>query len=178
MPNTTQVPDARAQIVANAHKFLDLFQNNKSIFVYDEGAPRLAFEKWAAPQYPIHTDCSGFLALCYYSAGADDPLREHYNGSGYTGTELGALHIPASSLVPGDAVVYGPGTGWHTAIVVQVQGGDILTISHGGPTGQSPCYTWVNAPTHLPRKGYAIDGRQPQTFLRFPTGQIRKPWAV
>lgn len=170
--------DCRAQIVANAHKFLAEFQLNNTLFVYDEGAPRLAFENWAKPQYPIQTDCSGFVSLCYYSAGAADPLEEHYDGEGYTGTELGALHIPISQVVPGDAVVYGTGTGWHTALVVQVQGADILTISHGGPTGQSPCYTWVNAPTHLPRLGYAVDGRQPQTFLRFPTGQVRAAWSM
>lgn len=176
---TPTAPDCRTQILANAKWFLEHFQANKNTFVYSEGPNRLTFEHWTKPQFPITTDCSGFVALCYLSAGADDPLGEHYNFCGYTGTELAAdLHIPANQVVPGDLVVYGPGTGWHTAIVVQVQGNDILTISHGGPSGESPCYTWVNAPIHLPRKGYAIDGRQPQTFLRAHTGQVRTPWVL
>ena len=99
--------DTRAQIVLNAYTFLA----NKAKFHYTEGAPRLNFEHWTAPQWPISTDCSGFVCLCYYSAGAADPLLEKYNGEGYTGTELGAVHISISEVVPGDAVVYGTGTG-------------------------------------------------------------------
>ena len=172
-------PDTRATILANAHKFLAAFQANHKNFVYSEGADRMTFEGWSAPQYPIATDCSGFVTMCYLSAGAKDPNGQNYDHEGYTGTLLSTgVHIPISQVVPGDLVVYGPTPGWHTAIVVQIQGNDILTISHGGPTGQSPCYTWVNAPTHLPRLGYPVDGRQPQTFLRFPTGQVRAPWKM
>ena len=106
---------------------------------------------------PMTTDCSGFVTLCYKLAGAPDPNGLGYNGSGYTGTLLShGQHIPLAFVQPGDVIVYGPGTGWHTALVVK-GGPDPLTVSHGREGG--PAYTRVSQ-----------DGRLPQTYLRFPTG--------
>jgi hypothetical protein len=72
--------------------------------------------------------------------------------------------------------VYGTGTGWHTALVVEVHGHDILTISHGQQG--DPSYVWVNPPTTVPSRGYYADARKPQTYLRFNTtavNAIHKP---
>lgn len=36
--------------------------------------------------YPVVTDCSGFITLCFKAAGLPDPNGNGYNGEGYTGT--------------------------------------------------------------------------------------------
>lgn len=108
---------------------------------------------------PLTTDCSGFVTLCYRLAGAPDPNGLGYNGSGYTGTLLShGQHIPLAFVQPGDVVVYGPGTGWHTALVVKA-GSDPLTVSHGREGGPAFCRV-------------SQDGRLPQTYLRFQTGSV------
>lgn len=163
--------DSRSTIVAWAN----YFAGKTSDFVYSEGPDRMsALGVWPL-HFPIHADCSAFVTLCYWLAGAPDPNGgTAYNATGfgregYTGTLLGhGTHIPASAVVAGDLVVYGATPGEHTAIVVLVQGNDILTVSHGGPTGQSPVYCWVNHPKANPHN-YPVDGRTPQTFLRLPT---------
>lgn len=105
---------------------------------------------------PLTTDCSGFVTLTYFLAGAPDPNGLGYNGSGYTGTLLShGRHITLAEVKPGDVIVYGPGTGWHTALIVE-GGHDPLTVSHGREAG--PMYMRVSQ-----------DGRRPQTYLRFPT---------
>jgi hypothetical protein len=165
--------DSRQMIIAWANYFAG--KTNK--FVYSEGNDRMsAIGQWPIA-YPIHADCSAFVTLCYWLAGAGDPNGQGFDHEGYTGTLLGhGTHITVDQLQPGDAVVYGPGEGEHTALVVQVthgqHGTDILTVSHGGPTGQSPIYCWVNKPIAHPGLNYPVDGRQPQTFLRFTTAQI------
>ena len=70
--------------------------------------------------------------------------------------------IALKDVIPGDVIVYGPGTGWHTALVVDVSGLNAknpLTISHGQQG--DPSYVHVNQ-----------DGRMPQTYLRFNTNAI------
>ena len=115
------------------------------------------------------------MTLLWWLSGAPDPNGLGYNHTGYTGTLLShCTHIPAGKVVPGDLVVYGPGSGQHVAVIVAVNGSDILTVSHGGPTGYSPIYCWVNAPKKNPNK-YPVDGRTPQTFLRAQTAQVRAP---
>ena len=96
------------------------------------------------------------MTLCYWLAGADDPNGLGYDHEGYTGTLLShGLEIPLAQVQPGDVIVYGPGTGWHTALVVQA-GSDPLTISHGQQG--DPSLVRVSQ-----------DGRQPQRYLRFHT---------
>ena len=108
---------------------------------------------------PLTTDCSGFITLCYKLAGCPDPNGLGYNGQGYTGTLLDhGRHIPKDAVQPGDVVVYGPGTGWHTALIVQ-GGPDPLTVSHGQEKGPEWCRV-------------SQDGRLPQTFLRFPVDAL------
>lgn len=103
---------------------------------------------------PLTTDCSGFVTLCYKLAGAPDPNGLGYNGQGYTGTLLThGTRIPLAAVKPGDVIVYGPGTGAHTAVVVEA-GADPLTVSHGQES--DPAYVRVSQ-----------DGRLPQTYLRF-----------
>lgn len=103
---------------------------------------------------PLTTDCSGFVTLCYRLAGAPDPNGLNYNGNGYTGTLLdhGRPVLPGA-VRPGDIIVYGPGTGDHTAIVVET-GFDPLTVSHGQES--EPSFVRVSQ-----------DGRQPQRYRRF-----------
>ena len=161
---TTPTPvDVRGIIVAWAHWAVV----NKARIIYSEGNKRMS--GIGKPGIlPVTADCSAAVTLWYNWAGAADPNGKGYNHTGYTGTLLShGQHIAANVVVPGDVVVYGPGTGWHTGIVVQAQGLDILTVSHG-QTGD-PSYVWVNKPTHLPQAGHGFDGRKPQTFLRFNT---------
>jgi CHAP domain len=165
--------DARQNIVAWAKYFAGKVDK----FVYSEGNDRMSAIGQFPIKFPIHADCSAFVTLCYWLAGADDPNGQNYDHEGYTGTLLGhGLHINETQIQPGDAVVYGGGEGEHTALIVQVthgqHGTDILTVSHGGPTGQSPIYCWVNKPVNGPQGEHPVDGRQPQTLLRFVTAQV------
>jgi hypothetical protein len=71
---------------------------------------------------PLTTDCSGFVTLCYFLAGAADPNGLGYDGEGWTGTLL--RHLPeAPRLRPGDIVVWGAYPGRHCALVLE-PGGD------------------------------------------------------
>ena len=140
---------------------------NSAHFNYTEGPLRMSAIGVYPPQFPIWADCSAFVTWCYWIAGADDPNGLGYNHQGYTGTLLShGSHIIVP--VPGDVVVYGDTPGVHTALVVWAQGPDILTVSHGQQG--DPSFVWVNKPVHAPQAGHPIDGRQPQTFLRFATG--------
>lgn len=104
-------------------------------------------------QLPLHTDCSGFVTLCYNWAGAPDPNGQGYNGLGYTGTLLNYLDpIDPGDAQPGDLVVIGPGTGDHVVMIVEA-GADPMVVGHGSESG--------------PSKGrLSSDGRTPKRFLR------------
>ena len=82
---------------------------------------------------PLTTDCSGFVTLCYFLAGAPDPNGLGYNGQGWTGTLLRHLH-PTAAPLPGDVVVWGAYPGRHCALVLE-QGEDPLLASHGAEHG-------------------------------------------
>ena len=159
--------DTRSNIVAWAHWAVA----NKAHFIYSEGPQRMsAIGVWPL-KFPITADCSAAFTWYYWIAGARDPNNLGYNHEGFTGTLLSnGVHIPITEVVPGDAVVYGPGSGWHVGIVVEAHGADILTVSHGQMG--DPSYVWVNQPKTVPTRGYSHDGRNPQTFLRFPTGAV------
>jgi hypothetical protein len=84
-------------------------------------------------ELPLTTDCSGFVTLCYYLAGAPDPNGLGYSGAGWTGTLL--RHLPRTDrLVAGDVVVWGEYPGHHCAIVLR-GGADPLLASHGQERG-------------------------------------------
>ena len=128
--------------------------DNHAGFTYTEGAQRM--EGIGHPGTACHADCSAFVTLCYNWAGAPDPNGQNYNGQGYTGTLLAhGTPITKEQAIPGDVIVYGPGTGWHTALIVE-SGSDPLTVSHGEQGDPNYCRV-------------SQDGRQPQRFLRFST---------
>jgi hypothetical protein len=82
---------------------------------------------------PLTTDCSGFVTLCYYLAGAPDPNGLGYSGQGWTGTLLD--HLPrVAEPRPGDIVVFGAYPGKHCAIALEA-GPDPLLASHGMERG-------------------------------------------
>jgi hypothetical protein len=84
---------------------------------------------------PLTTDCSGFVTVCYYLAGAPDPNGLGYSGQGWTGTLLDHLdEIEAGSVRRGDVVVWGAYPGRHCAIVLE-PGADPLLASHGRERG-------------------------------------------
>jgi hypothetical protein len=105
---------------------------------------------------PLTTDCSGFVTICYFLAGAPDPNGRGYDGSGYTGTLLGWLRpIDAAEARRGDLVVWGAFPGRHVALVLE-PGDDPLLCSHGAERGpiairysderafQPPIVTWLS----------------------------------
>ena len=154
--------DARQAIV----QWAQWAHANAAHFNYTEGPNRMSAIGVYPPSLPIYADCSAFVTWCYWVAGADDPNGLGYNHQGYTGTLLShGLEIPLAQVQPGDVIVYGPGTGWHTALVVQA-GHDPLTISHGQQGDPSLVHV-------------SQDGRTPQRYLRFHTGckNVRTPQA-
>jgi len=133
---------------------------NHTKFNYTQGPLRMANINRPG-KLPVNTDCSAFITLCYNWAGAPDPNGQSYNHTGYTGTLLShGTKIALKDILPGDVIVYGPGTGEHTALIVGYHGGgNPLTISMGQQG--DPSYVHVNQ-----------DGRKPQTYLRFNTNAI------
>ena len=130
---------------------------NRSHFHYAEIRPMPLTVK-----FPIVTDCSGFATWVYRQAGAHDPNKLQYNGRGYTGTLLAAgKKTTMAKAKPGDLIVYGPGTGWHVAIIIE-PGPNALTISMGREG--DPSYVHVNE-----------DGRHPQTVLTYDTALAWPP---
>ena len=84
---------------------------------------------------PLTTDCSGFVTVCYFLAGAPDPNGLGYCGEGWTGTLLRHLeHVPHADVRRGDLVVWGGYPGRHVAIVLEL-GEDPLLCSHGHERG-------------------------------------------
>jgi cell wall-associated NlpC family hydrolase len=82
---------------------------------------------------PLTTDCSGFVTLCYFLAGAPDPNGLDYDGQGWTGTLL--RNLPEATAVRrGDIVVFGAYPGRHCALVLE-PGEDPLLCSHGQEHG-------------------------------------------
>jgi hypothetical protein len=114
---------------------------------------------------PLTTDCSGFVTVCYYLAGAPDPNGLDYSGEGYTGTLLDHLEpIEPDAARRGDLVVWGAYPGRHCAIVL-VPGADPLLASHGAERGpiairysaecryQPAAVTWLDGLEHAVGRG-------------------------
>lgn len=159
---------------------------NPHHWVYSEGSNRMnAIGQWPL-KFPITIDCSATATLLCWLAGFEDPNGLKFDHEGYTGTLLSheehlalwiknAQGIKVEEVVPGDHVVYGPGTGLHIATIVEVNGNDILTVSMG--ENGDPSYCWVNTPSSNPHH-YPVDGRTPQTYLRTNTkivGKVHTP---
>ena len=112
--------------------------------VYSEGSQRMSAigRRFVTP---IVADCSAFVTICYNWAGAPDPNHLHYDHQGFTGTLLSAgehlalfkinslREVRVEAVLPGDVVVYGPGTGIHAVLVVGQGDGDPYVASHGHP---------------------------------------------
>jgi len=131
---------------------------NNSKFIYTEDSRRMQDVRNPNAN-PIYCDCSAFVTYCYSWAGVNqDPNGQNYDGQGYTGTLLShGTPITVSQAIPGDVIVYGPGTGDHTALIIEA-GPDPLTVSMGEQG--DPSYVRVSQ-----------DGRQPQRYLRFNTSK-------
>ena len=128
---------------------------NHNKFNYTEGPLRMSGINKPG-KLPVNADCSAFVTLCYNWAGAPDPNGMGYNHTGYTGTLLShGKKIALKDVQPGDVIVYGPGTGWHTALVIE-GGPNPLTVSHGRQGAPELCHV-------------SQDGRKPQTYHRFNT---------
>jgi cell wall-associated NlpC family hydrolase len=108
-----------------------------------------------AKALPLTTDCSGFVTICFYLAGAPDPNGLGYSGYGYTGTLLDHLDaVEPDEAKRGDIVVWGVYPGRHCAVVLE-PGDDPLLASHGRERGpisirysaecrlQPPRVTWL-----------------------------------
>jgi len=84
---------------------------------------------------PLTTDCSGFVTLCYFLAGASDPNGCVYDGRGWTGTLLERMeNIDPGAVLAGDVVVWGEYPGHHCAVVLE-PGDDPVLCSHGQERG-------------------------------------------
>lgn len=107
---------------------------------YTEGPARDDYLHGAKGHLPLSTDCSGFVTYCYWAAGLPDPSGLHYAYLGYTGTLLANAYKHGKVLTnlalarPGDLIVIGPGTGWHTTICIE-SGADPIVVSHGSEPG-------------------------------------------
>jgi hypothetical protein len=113
--------------------------NNPAIH-YTEDTRRDDYLHGAKAHLPIWTDCSGWVTYCYWASGLPDPSGLDYRYLGYTGTLLanaykhGKVLTNLAAAKPGDPIVIGPGTGWHTTICVQ-QAPDPIVVSHGSEPG-------------------------------------------
>lgn len=75
------------------------------------------------------SDCSQWFASVYHAAGLPDPNGANYS-AGYTGTLIAnGREIRRDQLRPGDAIIYGTGTGFHVEMFIGEPG--IETIGHG-----------------------------------------------
>lgn len=168
----------RKALVDEAHRAVETNKTKSIEWDYSEGPDRLDQINTPWPK-KVKADCSAFIVLLFVWLRLKNP-----DGSSppyYTGTELShGQHVALilangkrnRHIYAGMAVVYGPGTGEHTAFIVKVRkNGDILTVSMGKQG--DPSYVWVNPPKG-PSYGFPYDGRQPQTFLKFNTRTPRR----
>lgn len=85
-------------------------------------------------EYPNEADCSAYVTWCIWNGLDHFGVRDTVNGlgwrAGYTGTML-QHGRRVSRPFPGCAVIYGPGTGEHTALYT----GGGLVVSHGSEAG-------------------------------------------
>lgn len=143
---------------------------NRTQFDYSEGGNRWAWRHNGC-KFRITTDCSGTATMCYFRAKAVDPNGNNFNG-GYTGTMI-AHGNDSRPPEPADLVIYfdGPGfepsTGSHVAVIVQVENGHILTISHGEQG--NPTYCWVGSAPANDQRHFPVDTRKHKFYSWYPT---------
>ena len=155
--------------------------NGQLTFHYSEGSDRWDWHGFPPDHRPWTGDCSAHDTYVIWCAGGTDPNGLNFMG-GYTGTlltheehialytqtmrKVGGKLGPFKRLLvkPGDLVVYGAGTGEHTAFVVK-GGLNPLTVSMGQEGDPSLVYV-------SPKRNASFDGRTPVTFLR-PDYRVR-----
>jgi hypothetical protein len=133
------VRDARVAIAATAEWLV----KHKAGDVYSEGSQRMSAigRRFVVP---IVADCSAFVTVCYNWAGAPDPNGLRFDHEGFTGTLLSAgehlalfrknaKHVEVEDVLPGDVIVYGPGSGVHAVLIVGRGDGNPYVASHGHP---------------------------------------------
>ena len=116
-------------MIANLHEFS-----------YDETRPLTYTTRPVIP-----ADCSWACAWLAHRAGwLMDPLTgldswpDWGNSASCYST---SRHIGIAQVRPGDFVTYGPDGDKHMAFVIErLLGNDLLCMSHGGPTGETPQY--------------------------------------
>jgi hypothetical protein len=94
-------------------------------------------------QFPTHADCSSFATWCLWNGlalgfGVADVVNGANWSAGFTGTMLahGKRVRRIAKVLRGDCVLYGNGPpGHHTALVVGVQDGRPMVVSHGSEAG-------------------------------------------
>lgn len=107
---------------------------NKAQIHYAQSRPIDGVNPLRRLKLPLTTDCSGFVTCCFawVQPQAPDPNGNGFSGYGYTGSILAACApIGESWLIPGDLVVFGPGTGSHVVVVVSGAGSACRIVSHG-----------------------------------------------
>lgn len=85
------------------------------------------------PKGKKRSDCSwGARLVCWWTAGAPDPMGTRYEGGGNSSTICFALHEVGSpaELEVGDPVTFGPGGDEHVALTLE-PGADPLMFSDG-----------------------------------------------
>lgn len=128
--NTAKGGTKRQRVKAVALKSADNCAKGKRANFYSQpGTFSAGFCLTGEPR-GFRSDCSQWFASVYKSAGLADPSAEGF-AAGFTGTLVAnGKQISESELRPGDAIIYGPGTGHHVEMYV---GPGTKTIGHGSP---------------------------------------------
>lgn len=93
------------------------------------------------PSEGFTADCSGHSTGCYFEAGWPDPNGNNYNGSGYTGTQIGNPKYTGTDFQIGDLALYGTSPGNTTHVVTCYIAGNNTTarwVSHGSESAPYP----------------------------------------
>jgi hypothetical protein len=114
---------ARPGIVHAAHWLVD----HREQCTYTEDAPERVDSIRRPFSVPFASDCSSGVTALYSWGGAKDPNELGFGGDPWTGTLVarGRL-ISASSARSCDVVIFGPDTGWHAALVLEVTPDPVL----------------------------------------------------
>jgi len=96
------------------------------------------YQKGVPLWFPDRWDCSGFVTVCYYAGGVNDPNGRGYDGLGYTGTLMSrGERVSKSQMKPADLIFYGfnrtprPGFGWGAPTHVAMYVGNDMVLSLG-----------------------------------------------
>lgn len=127
----------RARILNAAQWTVD----NNAMAKYSEGTDRFSSLN-REYNLPFIADCSAGVTDLFKWAGAPDPNKRNYDGQGYTGTLIAAgKKLRPRSVRSCDVAIFGPGTGWHAALVLT--GGANPTLWSMGEQGDPRIYTAV-----------------------------------